>query len=415
MREPRTRLPLRRARSDSPEMPAPLVAGVCSGLSVHTGLPVDLVRALIAAFSLFFGAGIMLYLWLLATVPLDDPDLDSGAEGPVKRLQTPLARTAKDSRNQAVGGQLLLAGAVLVVASVVLIVSLNFFEVGLDNLLAGIALFGGIALVWMQVPNLENWRSPKVWLVTTAGVLLVLLSVVLFLNRPGKYSTFTFGALMGVLTIGALIVVLSPLWFGMLNRMATARSREARETERADIAAHLHDSVLQTLTLIRASADDPIRVRSLALTQERELRAWLYTGREDPGQSVAQILRDRVESAETTYGVEVSVVTVGDAVPGPAELAAVAAAGEATANALRHGAPPVSVYLEVSPDRIEIFVKDSGQGFDPDEIPEDRHGVRDSILGRIERVDGQASIRSRTSGVPGTEIRIQVPRTVQSE
>ena len=172
------------------------------------------------------------------------------------------------------------------------------------------------------------------------------------------------------------------------------------------MAAHLHDSVLQTLTLIRNNADNPSSVRALALGQERELRSWLYTGREEAADSLAEALREAISALETTFGVEVGVVTVSDIRPGPGELAMVAAASEAVSNAIRHARPPVSVYMEVGPRCSEIFVKDCGDGFDISAIPEDRHGVRNSIFGRMERAGGTAQIRHLASG---TEVHLSVP------
>ena len=188
--------------------------------------------------------------------------------------------------------------------------------------------------------------------------------------------------------------------------MTQAREDQVREAERADIAAHLHDSVLQTLTLIRSSADDPVRVRALSLGQERELRAWLYTGREEVAESLAGAVKEAAGTVESTYGVPVNVVTVGDCRPGPVELAMVAAGAEAMANAVRHGAPPVSVYLEVTPSGSGLYVKDCGSGFDLEAIPEDRHGVRHSIIGRMERAGGSAEIRMLATG---TEVHMSAP------
>ena len=111
---------------------------------------------------------------------------------------------------------------------------------------------------------------------------------------------------------------------------------------------------------------------------------------------------------ESRYGVPISVVVVGDMRPGPGELALVAALAEACQNAVRHGAPPVSVYVEVRPQAVEAFIKDSGEGFDPASIAADRHGVRDSIVGRMRRAGGNATIRRLARG---TEVALSVPRS----
>ena len=203
-------------------------------------------------------------------------------------------------------------------------------------------------------------------------------------------------------------VVLAPLWLRTNRALADTRAAEIREAERADIAAHLHDSVLQTLTLIRASAEDPSRVRAIALTEERELRAWLYTGHAQAADSLEAAVTEAVGGVESRYGVPISVVVVGDMRPGPGELALVAALAEACQNAVRHGAPPVSVYVEVRARVVEAFVKDNGEGFDPATIAADRHGVRDSIVGRMRRAGGSATIRALAHG---TEIALSVPRS----
>lgn len=384
--------------------------GVCSGLAVHLGVPVGAVRWAVVASSAFFGAGTILYLWLGATVPLDDLSSEQ-AGAPDGRLRAPLPKATKDRAGQAVGPQLLIAGGVLLVLAAAMLAGEALFGWGILPVAAGAAVAGGLVLLWGQVSNLTTWRSPRAWAVRIAGVALLLGGVFLLLSQQYAPGTLAVGGLIGVLIAAALAVALLPVWVALFSSMTKSRTREAREAERADIAAHLHDSVLQTLTLIRAAASDPQQVRALALTQERELRSWLYTGRDTPGSSAAQLLRERVASLEAAHGVEVSFVAVGDAAPGPTELAAVAAAAEAVQNALRHGAPPISVYMEATPNQVEVFVKDAGPGFDVAEVPPDRHGIRESIVGRVERVGGSAKIKTARPSARGTEVQIGVPRT----
>ena len=144
------------------------------------------------------------------------------------------------------------------------------------------------------------------------------------------------------------------------------------------------------------------------MTEERELRAWLYTGHAQAADSLEAAVTEAVGGVESRYGVPISVVVVGDMRPGPGELALVAALAEACQNAVRHGAPPVSVYVEVRPGAVESFIKDNGVGFDPSAIAPDRHGVRDSIVGRMRRAGGNATIRALARG---TEIALSVPRS----
>jgi signal transduction histidine kinase len=189
------------------------------------------------------------------------------------------------------------------------------------------------------------------------------------------------------------------------------RERRVREFERAEIAAHLHDSVLQTLTLIRANASDPDAVARLARAQERDLRSYLYLERRSPQESVSAALAGALNEVEDAFGVALEVVSVGDAPTTPALAAAVSAAKEAATNAARHGVGPVSVYAELTRNGYEIFVRDSGPGFDPEDVPEDRLGIRNSIIGRVRRAGGDAVIRS-APGEP-TEVTITVPREEQ--
>ncbi|HMO11766.1 MAG TPA: ATP-binding protein [Actinotalea sp.] len=192
-----------------------------------------------------------------------------------------------------------------------------------------------------------------------------------------------------------------------MRALSEERLARARESERADIAAHLHDSVLQTLALIRARAGDADEVSKLARAQERELRSWLYEDRPSPGTSLATQLREVVGEVEDAHSVPVEVVIVGDATPDEGSDVLLRATREALANAVRHGKPPVSLYLEIGPDAVEVYVKDRGDGFELDAVPHDRFGVRESIIGRMRRHGGSAQVRTRAGG---TEVELRLPR-----
>ncbi|HEY5515575.1 MAG TPA: ATP-binding protein, partial [Pengzhenrongella sp.] len=185
------------------------------------------------------------------------------------------------------------------------------------------------------------------------------------------------------------------------------RAARAREAVRADIAAHLHDSVLQTLALIRTRADQPAEVSRMARAQERELREWLYDDRSEPGTSLAAELRGVVGEVEDGRAVAIEAVVVGDRVPDADTEALLQATREALVNAVQHGRPPVSLYLEVAPDAVEVFVRDRGDGFDLDTVPLDRFGVRESIMGRVRRRGGTASVTSHPDR--GTEVHLRIP------
>lgn len=385
-------------------MPPPRLGGVCSGLSVHLGIPVGWVRLVFVVLGLAIVPGIVLYLWLLVMIPLDG----TVGEPRARRLSRGLEHDSAESRDRLAQNQLLMAGFAILGLALALVVLVNSGTISMTGVLPALALVAGLVMVWSQGPHLERWRSPRVIAMIGGGIALVLAGLIALVSQGDPWPALLRGGLIGVVVCVGVLVALAPIWVRQTSQLSATREQQVRDSERADIAAHLHDSVLQTLTLIRASAEDPTRVRALALTQERELRSWLYTGHEEAATSLAEAVREAVGQVESTYGVAIDVVTVGDTVPGPAELAAVAATGEAVTNAVRHASPPISVYAEVSPGTVDVFVKDTGEGFDPESIPEDRHGVRQSIIGRTERVGGSAAIRPMSSG---TEVHIQVPRS----
>lgn len=205
---------------------------------------------------------------------------------------------------------------------------------------------------------------------------------------------------------GALLA--APWWLRLIRQVSIERDERIREHERAEIAAHLHDSVLQTLTLIRARATDPEAVSRLARAQERDLRSYLYQERVSVEESVEAAISAAVAEAEDANAVAIEVVCVGDGPVDDTLGAAVLAAREAVINAARHGREPISVYAELTATRYEVFVRDSGPGFDPDNVPDDRLGIRQSIVGRVVRHGGSAEVRS----APGdrTEVTIVMPR-----
>jgi signal transduction histidine kinase len=180
-----------------------------------------------------------------------------------------------------------------------------------------------------------------------------------------------------------------------------------RAEERAAMATRVHDSVLQTLTLIQRRADDPTEVARLARTEERQLRSWLYAPTGASG-SLAAALADVVATTEADYDTRIELVTVGDVVVDDRVAALVAATREAVRNAAKHAGAPATVYAEVAEGVVEVNVRDRGRGFDPSRIDADRHGVRESIVGRVEAVGGHAVVRSAPG--QGTEVRLELPR-----
>ena len=383
-------------------MPAPWMGGVCSGLAVHLGAPVLLLRFLIALLSVV-GVGVVVYLWLWVTVPEDSPEVTGSGT-----LSPGLVRLSEERAAQVSRNRLIATGVAFLVAAAVFVLLNASGTIDWRDLGAIVSIVVGIALVWSQSRQVRKWRSIRFIGAVVGGIGLLRLGVVMVASRDNPPIILLRGGLIGAALVAGILFALVPMWLRTTKELSESEAQRVRESERADIAAHLHDSVLQTLTLIRASAEDPARVRAIALTEERELRAWLYTGHAQAADSLEAAVTEAVVGVESRYGVPVSAVVVGDMRPGPAELALVAALAEASQNAVRHGAPPVSVYVEVRGRVVEAFVKDHGEGFDPGLIADDRHGVRDSIVGRMRRVGGEASIRS---GARGTEISLRVPRS----
>jgi phage shock protein PspC (stress-responsive transcriptional regulator)/anti-sigma regulatory factor (Ser/Thr protein kinase) len=243
------------------------------------------------------------------------------------------------------------------------------------------------------------------------GVALVVGAALLFLSTHDALGPARDAAFTAIVAIVALALILAPFIWRLGRNLAAERAERIRSQERAELAAHLHDSVLQTLTLMQKRADDPREVAALARRQERELRSWLAGGAQRRGEDgFAAALRAAAEEVEDERRVKIDVVAVGDCPLEGAAAAIVAAAREALVNAAKFaGGEPISVYAEVTPERIEAFVRDRGPGFDPDEVPGDRRGLRESIIGRMQRNGGAARIEH----VPGagTEVTLTVERS----
>jgi len=244
-------------------------------------------------------------------------------------------------------------------------------------------------------------------------VLLVVGAALLFLSSNHVLGGVRDAALTAVVVIVALGLILAPFLWRFGRNLAAERAKRIRSEERAEVAAHLHDSVLQTLTLMQKRADDPREVASLARRQERELRDWLAGGgRSDNGErSLASELRSAAEAIEDDHRVAIESIVVGDCGLDTRADAVLGAAREALLNAARHSGDsgPIRVYAEIDDAGIALFVRDRGSGFDPGTVPSDRRGVRESIVGRMERAGGRADIRSSPGG--GTEVAIEIARS----
>jgi signal transduction histidine kinase len=242
------------------------------------------------------------------------------------------------------------------------------------------------------------------------GVVLVLAAGFAFLWANGATRPAGEAVLAALAVLIAVALIFAPSWRRLARSLAAERTERIRSQERADVGAHLHDSVLQTLALIQRSAEDPQQVAALARRQERELRGWLADGdSREPGDRLAAALEAAAAEVEAVAGGSVEVVATGDCPLDGRGAAVVAAAREAMLNAAKFaGEAPVSVYAELSDERIQVFVRDHGSGFDPMAMPQARRGVRESIIGRMRRAGGRAAVRSSRDG--GTEVEITVDR-----
>ena len=387
--------------ADGQMPPAALMGGVCAGIATHLGVNVWLVRAIFVGLLFLNGVGALAYALAIALIPAGNP-ASSQLAAPT-RLATQLNQLqSKDGRDQATT---IFSGVVLLALAAILVAwSRGWLE---SNAYLPLLIIGcGAALAWSQAEEVMHTpRSMAAIARLAAGLALAVLGVLIWLSDHTDMSGMLIGAFAALVMLSVVALVLAPLWLGVIRQLSQTQAAQARASERADIAAHLHDSVLQTLTLLRAQADDPQRVAALALSQERELRAWLYGDNHPTNEN----LRSEVESVsreiEQLYGVPVDSVIVGDTQATAKTRVLTSALREALANAVRHGKPPISLYVEVTGQEVEAYVRDHGAGFELEAINSDRHGVRDSIIGRMQRHGGSATIRARE---PGTEVCLRL-------
>jgi signal transduction histidine kinase/phage shock protein PspC (stress-responsive transcriptional regulator) len=311
-------------------------------------------------------------------------------------------------------GKEILLGAALLLVAAILIARQFGVDVPLGTLIPAAAILGGAAIAWMQLDEtrraglVDKTKADQAggWTRLAAGLALVVAGVLVMVSGSGSWEQTWLALLASVAVLGGVALVLLPWGLKFWKDLETERAGRVRETERAEIAAHLHDSVLQTLALIQRRAGSEQDVVRLARAQERELRSWLFS---DPAKE-SGLLADRIKAVaaevEDSHGHAVEVVSVGDTDMTDRHEALVQAAREAMLNAARHGGGTVSVYLESTAGSTEIFIKDRGPGFDPEAVPDDRLGVKESIIGRMKRHGGTAVINSSSDG---TEVRLGLP------
>jgi signal transduction histidine kinase len=350
--------------------PGRVVAGVCAGIARALDVDATFVRLTFALLAFAGGAGFVAYVgaWALLPAPGD----------------------ATPRRSRRITGTILLVwAAILALGGLGLSSSLVW---PLALVAAGVVLLSGRTFGLAE----RHGRA--------AALLLVVIGIVIFIGNNTRGTASTLLAPGAV--AAALLLVLAPSAWRLAREREAERAARIRTEERADFAARVHDSVLQTLTLIQK---DPADARRLARRQERELRAWLYPDREATADGT---LADAVESTaaqiEELHGVRVDVVRTGDAPLNERTEALVLAAREAMANAARHsGVEEVSVFLDAGEGRISLYVRDRGAGFDPNAVAADRRGLAESIRGRMERVGGSARIASAPG--EGTDVELELP------
>lgn len=369
-----------------------LVAGVAGGVADWLGVEAVYVRAAFCALSLVWGAGVVLYLAIWGAT------LDRVSDGPSRRVDT---EHRVGLLVAFLGGLLLLRGVGLWPGDAVVWPGTAVL-LGLAFLLDRREIDPREAMGWLLRPT-DGHRSGRT--VVGIGLLVVGLGILGSGAVPELGTVFLAVAVTGA----GLTLLFGPWVWRLAQDLGRERRERIRQEERAEMAAHLHDSVLQTLALIQRT-DDPRRMVTLARAQERELRRWLFESAPEAGaETLSSALRSAAERAEADHDVPVEVVTVGDAHLDERLRALAAAAGEAITNAASHsGAGRVSVFCEVTDEAVEVFVVDQGKGFDPEAVADDRRGIRDSIVGRVERHGGQVSVDSEPG--EGTEVALRMTR-----
>ncbi|MFE4450473.1 PspC domain-containing protein [Streptomyces sp. NPDC056796] len=419
------------SHAPDPEDPAPrklyrsadgrMLGGVARGLAGHLGLPVAWVRFVFLGLFFADGLGALLYAVFWIVVPLGVGGV--GGSGGVERSLFETApdgrrRLRKPDRGQVFALVALLVGAMIFVGNV---------DMGseADRYVWPALLIGaGSVLVWRQADNarraqwIEAGRRRRVLRLARglAGVALVGLGLAAFMVVRGSAAQLGTALTAAVAVLTGIALLAGPYLVRMMQDLSEERLMRIRAQERAEVAAHVHDSVLHTLTLIQRNADDGGEVRRLARAQERELRNWLYdpsgTGKDEDDEptNLAEAVKRAAAEVEDKHGVPLEVVVVGDC-PLDEKLAAqMQAAREAMVNAAKYGGEggAVQVYAEVEGRTVFVSVRDRGPGFDLDAVPDDRMGVRESIIGRMQRNGGTARLRAVPGG--GTEVELEMER-----
>jgi signal transduction histidine kinase len=379
-----------------------VVAGVAAGIGEHLRIDPTVVR--LAFVLLAFAGGIGVAVYAAAWILLPDGSPDAGeADSPALRKLEPLEVAA---------AVLLLVGLIFAFRAISVWPGDAFVW---PAILAG----AGLVLLWKRstperresvAEGLRRLRERESALRIVLGVALLVAGVATFVALSDAAAAVGKGLVAALIVVAGLALIFLPWVRRLITELADERRERIRSQERAELAAHLHDSVLQTLALIQRRSASPETVVRLARRQERELRAWLSGPPSPPGErSLVTAVREAAEQVEDLHGVPIETVSVGDCPVDERLEALVAAAREAMTNAARlSGADEVAVYLEVDAERVTLYVRDRGAGFELDAVPSDRKGVSESIVGRMRRHGGVATIHTAIGA--GTEVELELPR-----
>ncbi|WP_275410316.1 PspC domain-containing protein [Asanoa siamensis] len=387
-----------------------MVAGVAAGIAEHLGIPASRVRVAFVLLLGFSGLGLLLYAAFWAVLP-------QRPRGPGDQVRRGWPQVLP----------FLLIGVGVLFSQGLLLNSVGAAATG-GWLIALVAVGAGV--IWHQsdperrrqwsetLPQMpwlgavvdESDRRAFLLRFIGGGVLVAtgIIGVVAVYAPAGNIGAVVNGVIFALVGLFGVAVVAGPALWRTFNQLRAEREGRIRETERAEVAAMVHDQVLHTLALIQRNAGDVKVVQRLARGQERSLRNWLYKPTASPTERFAAALEQAAAEVEDTFAITVETVIVGDRETDERVGALVAAAREAMVNAARHAkVQTVSLYAEVEPDQLSVFVRDRGTGFDPSTVEDTRHGVRGSIIGRMARHGGRSEIRSEPG--TGTEVRLFLP------
>ncbi|GAA4248554.1 PspC domain-containing protein [Dactylosporangium darangshiense] len=390
-----------------------VVGGVAAGIAAHVGASVLLVRVAFVVLIAFNGIGALLYAAFWAVLPAQPHGRPGGRN--VSQFFAFLALAVgvvilrvmlePDDKN---GGVSSVVG--WLAALIALGAGIIWHQADPRRRPQGSAIVPGMP--WLGAVMDNNRKSYLVrfvggGLLVIAGIIGVFVVGVVPL-RGVPFSSIGYGLAFAAVALAGVGLALAPLLYRMFTQLSAEREARVREQERAELAAMIHDQVLHTLALIQRNAGDVKEVQRLARGQERTLRNWLYKPTASPMEKFSAALEEASAEVEDTFAVAVETVVVGDVDVDEKVGAIVAAAREALVNAAKHAkVQTISLYAEVEPDCVSVFVRDRGAGFDLAAVDDDRHGVRGSIILRMQRHGGKAEIRSTTG--EGTEVRLSMP------